>query len=271
MLFLGVVFLALLPGRAFAQNYIQWFEHGRVDWSNGIIEVFGMGIPPCSQSNPAQRRALAKKTALNSGREYLLDLVEELRVDSKTTVGGLMDQEVSLEKRIWELLYGARVVDICYLPGCAVRVTMAVPLTGSFAASVLPDNIRKIEPVRQPGSPPPPKDGDVTGVVVDCRGMEVSPALAPRIMDEDGNIVYGSAYVSRDHAVANGMAAYVQGLETAAVHARTGENPLVVTGMRTVEKSATDIVVSNADAARIRSSPANLVLLQRCRVTILLD
>ncbi|MBN2123081.1 MAG: hypothetical protein JW821_02205, partial [Deltaproteobacteria bacterium] len=113
--------------------------------------------------------------------------------------------------------------------------------------------------------------GGITGFVVDCRGIEVKPALVPRIMDENGNVVYGSAYVSRDHAVKEGMVGYVQEIEAMGDHFRSGATPLVVKGIRTADAGATDIVISNADGARIRGSASNLELLQRCRVTILLD
>ena len=97
------------------------------------------------------------------------------------------------------------------------------------------------------------------------------PALAPRIIDEDNNEVYGSAYASRENALIAGIAAYAKGLNAAEIHPRAGKSPLIVKGIRAANTGPCDIVVSRADAARIRGTASNLKLLQRCRVVIVLD
>jgi hypothetical protein len=57
-------------------------------------------------------------------------------------------------------------------------------------------------------------------------------------------------------------------MDAAARHPRVADKPLVLKGLRT---SGTDIVVSNTDAARLRSAFENLAFLRQCRVVIVLD
>ena len=46
--------------------------------------------------------------------------------------------------------------------------------------------------------------------------------MVPMIIDEDGQVVYGTAYVSRDYALEEGMAAYARGLAKARDNPRVG-------------------------------------------------
>jgi len=46
---------------------------------------------------------------------------------------------------------------------------------------------------------------------------------------------------------------------------------LIVKGIGTSRTGRTDIVISNADAAKIKSAASNLSLLQKCKVVIVAD
>jgi hypothetical protein len=142
---------------------------------------------------------------------------------------------------------------------------------GPLAELVLPETIVSINPVKQSKAPNDKNSDRNTGLVVDCRGFELKTALAPRIVDEDGKVVYGSVYVSRDYAIKRGMAGYLKDLESALDHPRIGPRPFVFKGLRTAKTGSADIVISNADSARIRGTASNLSLLKRCRVIIILD
>ena len=91
------------------------------------------------------------------------------------------------------------------------------------------------------------------------------------IATENGEEVYGSAYVSREFAVQHGMAGYARDLEAGKASARVSDRPFTVKGLRTTVPGGSDFVVSNSDAAKIRSSSENLSFLRKCRVVIVLD
>ncbi|MBF0227287.1 MAG: LPP20 family lipoprotein [Desulfobacterales bacterium] len=110
-----------------------------------------------------------------------------------------------------------------------------------------------------------------TGLVVDARGLNAKPAMAPKILDENGQEVYGSAFVSRDWAVQQGMSGYAKDPVAAQNNERVTDKPFIIKGIRTEGPGKADIVISNADAAKIRSSAENLSFLQKCRVMIVVD
>ena len=95
--------------------------------------------------------------------------------------------------------------------------------------------------------------------------------MAPKVVDENGQEVYGSAFVSREFAVQQGMSGYAKGLEDAEKNERVTDNPMTVKGLKTEGPGRCDIVISNADAARIRNAAEHLSFMKKCRVMIVVD
>jgi hypothetical protein len=67
------------------------------------------------------------------------------------------------------------------------------------------------------------------------------------------------------------MAAYARGLAKARDNPRVGAKPLIVKGLRTVKARSSDIVISNADAGKIRGAGSNLGFLHRGRVLFVME
>ena len=202
-------------------SYIQTFEQGRLDWTNGIVEVWAVGTPPAQALSAAQGRALGEAKAGTVARNILIGLLESIRIDSKTTVKEAIAHQGARDELVEAVLRDSYVVEKSVLADGTVRVTVAIKLNGSFADLVLPESIVSIKTVEQS----PKKEEQFTGLIVDCRGISLSPAMVPMIIGEDGQVVYGTAYVSRDHALAEGMAAYARGLAKARDNPRVGPNP----------------------------------------------
>jgi hypothetical protein len=110
-----------------------------------------------------------------------------------------------------------------------------------------------------------------TGLVIDARGIGARPAMSPRIYDEDGKEIYGSANVDREYAVQQGMSGYARDLTSAQSNQRVTANPVTVKALRTGGAGKSDLVVANADAAQIRASAENASFMKKCRVMIVLD
>jgi hypothetical protein len=107
--------------------------------------------------------------------------------------------------------------------------------------------------------------------VVDARGIQARPAMSPRIYDEDGKEVYGSANVDREYAVQQGMSGYARDLTAAQSNQRVTASPITVKGLKTGGAGRSDLVISNADAQLIRASAENASFMKKCRVMIVLD
>jgi hypothetical protein len=264
------MFLAAHAGAAAGPNYIEISDKGSVDWSNGIIEAVGVGARPLHPVNEAQARALAERSADTSARNNLVELVGGIRIDSKTSVADhIRTGEISKEN-LEALLGKARVVNLSYRQDDEVEVTVTIKLNGALADLILPKSIMPITAVEQHQAPGL-KEASFTGLILDCRGFSVQPAMVPVVVDEEGEVVYGPAFVSRDYAAKNGVVCYMRDLASARVRPRVAPRPLVLRGIRTVKDRPSDIMISNADANKIRGVASNLSFLHQCKVVIVVD
>ncbi len=261
----------LWPVMVFAQHYIQTLEHGKIDWTNGIIEATGRGHPPGKPDNPAQGRAVAEGQAINRARQNLLKIVEGLQMNSKVLIGELLSEKQETREALQGLIKKTPLVDMTYGKFGEVRATVMLEIRGGLADLVLPGSFRKIESVHQPNASLSDAGPSFSGLIIDCRGFQVKSAIAPLVTDEDGKEVYGPAYISRDHAIRNCVASYAEDMEAAKDSPRVSENPLIVKGIRTAQTGVSDVVISNADAAKIRGTASHLILLQKCKVVIVID
>jgi hypothetical protein len=258
------------PAPCFSKEYIQSFKNGKINWSNGVAEAVANGSSPKGTLGPNQARTMARIEAISSARLNLLEIINGIQIESRTWIKDLSARSETIREGIYRLLINSRLVDIEHKKDGSVTAKVAMEVIGPLAELVLPESIVSISPVKQAKAPNNNSDHH-TGLVVDCRGFKVETALAPRIVDEDGKVVYGSAYVSRDYAIKRGMAGYLKDVESALIHPRIGPKPFVFKGLRTAKTGPSDIVISNADSAKIRGTASNLSLLKRCRIIIVLD
>ena len=274
VLILAVLALfALLSGNAFAQlvGTIKDVEtsvgtSGKVDWTTGVITSVGIGAPPANPANPAQARAMAERAAQVVALRNLLESVKGVRIDSTTTVENFMVTSDVVRTQVSGFVQGATVMDKKYMSDGSVEVTVGMKLTGALADALLPKTSSAELPA---GSA---TGGQVfTGLIVDARGLGVRPAMAPKILSEDGKEVYGSAWVNRDWAVREGMAGYLKDPAQAQTNPRVTDKPLLVKAVKASGDARVDMVISNADAATIQGASQNLSFLEKCRVIILVD
>jgi hypothetical protein len=154
-----------------------------------------------------------------------------------------------------------------------VGLIVSMPLTGALFDAVLPGEAGgRITSTPAPGGTPPSTrtSGAISGVVVDATGLDATPAMAPKILDEDGEEVYGTTKVMRQYAMQQGVVGYHNNVARASEDERVAGNPLVVRALRTTGPNGCDLIISNQDARQIRQAASNLPFLDECRVMIVL-
>lgn len=244
---------------------------GRVDWSTGVITAVGIGAPPAQPANPAQARAMAERAAQVVAYRNLLEAVKGLRVDATTLVENFMVTSDIIRTEVNGIIQGATVMDKKYMSDGSVEVTIGMKLTGALADALLPKK-PLTPPTGLTGTLTPAAPGQVyTGLIVDARGLGARPAMAPKILNEEGKEVYGSAWVNRDYAVREGMAGYLKDPTAAMTNPRVTDRPLMVKALKVSGSARVDLVIANADAAMLHSTAQNLSFLEKCRVIILVD
>lgn len=268
--------LLVIPGflsGALAVSFVQQVGGGSINWTKGVIQGKGIGAAPEKYYGKPNARPMAIRAAKIVALRNILELVNGIRVDSNTVVKDFAIQSDTIRSQVEGMVKGAREVDVEYLSDGTVEVIMEISMYGNFSQVLLPQAIGAV-PMETPGAAPgeaAPSSAVLTGLVVDARGLGVRPAMAPKVLDESGQEVYGSAFVSREFAVQQGMSGYAKDLGSAKQNQRVTANPLVVKGLRVQGPGQCDIVISNTDAVRLRNSAADLSFLEKCRVMIVVD
>ena len=251
----------------------QMGDKGKINWSEGYIEAVGIGAPPERYIGKPQARPMALRAAKIDAYRNLLETTKGVRIDSTTVVRDFAVESDVINVAVEGLVKGAKLVNQDYLSDGTVEVTLRMPMAGGFAQVIIPKALEK-RPEAAPPAPPagPAPSGDVfTGMVVDARGLQARPAMAPKILDENGKEVYGSMNVDKEFAVQQGMSGYARDLTAAQSNPRVTNNPISVKGVKTQGPGKSDIVISNADADKIRGAADNMTFLKKCRVMIVLD
>jgi hypothetical protein len=169
---------------------------------------------------------------------------------------------------------GARIVKEQEMADGAYETTVEMKLAGEFSNLLLPKVSPKTDPLPQykkpaAGTVSGPKS--YTGLVVDARGIGASPALAPRILNEQGEEAYSVAYVAERNVADQGIAVYVPDPPSAESHPRVTNTPLVIKALRSEGKQHTDLVIKDADAQTIHGVPEHFKFLKNAKVLIILD
>ena len=260
---------------AFSQGVVTQLEGGSVDYSAQAINAVGIGFVPTNAVNAGQARRMALRIAKQDALRQLIEIVNGVTLTSETTMSGAMVDDV-INTKVRGFIRGARQVgQPKYLSDTSVEVEFTVPMSG-ISDIILPPVTAPLAPANNTvatesvGSPTT-ASGGVSGLIIDARGLSARPAMAPRILDQNGNPVYGPGKYDRKYAVTNGVAGYSKTLEAASQDPRVAGNPLVIKGLSTAGTNRTDITIANADVSRIDVADRNGNILKDCRVLILLD
>jgi hypothetical protein len=262
-------------------DLIQSFPHGHLNWSTGILTVKSV-IEPLGFNDDPSKYNQQLGLVLS---QWMMESLSYIRVDSHRTLADLLEADDKIREKFIDITQTTPMHQYADSPNGKVEMAVKIQLYGGLAQLMLPADIRQVETITAVSSNAGGKDRNqtprgasvhkameehYTGLVVDARGLDVQPALVPVLVDENYQEVFGAAFVSREYAVQNGLSGYARSMRETD-HRRVGKLPLCVKGLHKASGGLCDIVISNADAAKLRSASAHLAFLKKCRVLILLD
>jgi hypothetical protein len=280
MLKLSAVMVTLVGAHlTFGQSVTQSVgNEGTVDWSQRKIRATGVAAPNPTMP-PGSQRAGALEAGKLAALRNLLQTVKGMAIDSETLVNNAMVESDVIRTSVSGFVQGFTVVDTRYMSDMSVEVEVEIPIAG-ISDVVLPPGAALKGDLGNPnagygmpggqGGPSVP-EGVITGVVINAKGLGVVPAMAPKIVDEDGNEVYGSRLVNRDWAVQQGMVGYAKVLNEARANKRVAPNALVLNALKAAGGNKADVVISNADAQALQQAAVNQSFLDKCQVVFVVD
>ena len=275
-----------------ADDAVEPAGSGAMNYSNGFIVATGIGaISPLAQ-NPGMARATAVRAAKVDAMRNLLETVMAVTITSETTVRGAAIENDVVKTKVEGMVKGARIKDIDgdgrgsssdirYLSDSSIELEMEVHMSG-ISEIILPASGYAPAPVVSgvpnspvssgtPVIPYQPQPGNITGLIVDARGLGLKPAMSPKVLDQNGSTVYGSGNFTREFAVKFGVAGYSKNLEQAQQDPRVVGNPIVVKGIGIQGSNKSDVVIGSNDVNKVKSADMSGKFLSNCKVMILID
>ena len=264
-----------------ASDWTDKVGQGSINWSKGYVEAIGIGALPDNLMRKINARPIALHEAKADALRNLLDIIKSVQFDSITVIKDFTVRSDIVNTKINGLLVGAEVADYQYLPDGRAEVKMRIPLYGNLARIIMPLAMARTytEIALNEAAPAPiAKDPSApfasvvyTGMIVDARGSQTRPALSPRIFDEDGTEVYSLSKVDIEYATKEGVSGYAHDFATVVINQRVGANPIMVKTLGISGSGKTDIIISNADAQKVKSAAVSASFLKQCKVMIVLD
>ncbi|MDR1742066.1 MAG: hypothetical protein LBR38_09555 [Synergistaceae bacterium] len=236
-------------------------ERGVLNWTQNYIESSGVGVVPKGSSG-AQAKALARRGAIVDLQRNLLEFMRGVQIDGRTTLDNFMADdlvrsEVSGMIKNVELLDGEwdgesyTMHGRIKLPQIRVMVASA-PAIKQEVYGAGPDITINIDNA-EPEPTEAPKKAKYTGLIIDARHLQLVPSMTFNVYDGRGKPVYGMNFVKQENYLQSGLCAYYNNINYAKGEAYVASNPIVAKAVRLASGNV-DIVISNADAGRVRAS-----------------
>ena len=246
------------PAAAADDSVVQKVGHGEINWSKKTVTATGSGAANLKDGPVAVARLNAERAAKLDALRNVIETIQGIQVTASRSAGDVMSNG-EIRSRIQGMAQGFKVVDTKYYSDGSVDVVVQMPIDENLTNAL----VEKPKKVSTEGA------ANWTGLVVNARGLGLTPSMAPRVVDEAGKEVYGTEVVSEKGLKQGGIVGYVKADGQASD--RVGDKPLVVKGLRLVDKSKTDIVIANGDADKLRDPTQNLSFLADGKVVILVD
>lgn len=264
---------------------------GRIDWENNVVYAVGDGVPPAKAINPAQARVRAKRAALDEAYARLLEATKAIRVDAESTTRNFVNENRTVRTRVSGMVKNAEVVDIRQHDDGSYQIMLRMPMTGpnGIASVLLPQQLMNIQKakvvsrtvrddsattVAMANKPASVKaasgGGKFTGIIIDAKGLNASPATFPRILSQSGEVLYDLTKVDPNQAT-NKMCEYKKSLKLAKKSPRAGNHPLVLKAVKAAGNNKVDIVLSDKHAEELLSADAGTNFLYNAKVIVVLD
>lgn len=265
---------------------IEHHAEGQINWTSGTLSATGFGAPP-PLTTPAAAQAMASRAAIAVARRNLLELVEGVRIDSKTLVENFMVKSDIIQSHVQGLVKNAFIAQKHVLADGNVEVRLSMNMWGndSLMSNLIPETANFSQAPEDAGH-----DETYTGIMIDTRELGVRPATFPTVTDEEGRILYEKKTAPHDLVREMGTVQYfVHANQSSAIistnhvfsvsdkpsqltpEKRVGPRPLHIKGIQKLGSLGTDIMVSAADAKKIRQDPTLMNLLRKTNVIIVID
>lgn len=251
-------------------SVIEKVGMANVDWTEGVIQVTGVGTAP-DRGSVSQKRLTAERAAVADAYRQLAEVVQGVRVNAERMIKDYMADSVVVKTQVNALIKGAQKTDRRFLADGSIEIDMILPVYGQSSLNEVVQPQKKVIPPPPVELEPTEITEDYTGLIVDCRGLGLEPAMSPAINSKAGGEIYiGNQPVDPAFVIREGIVSYHKSLNDAKQGSRVGKNPLIVKGIAVSGNFKTDVMISEKDTRLILGLEAKFKVLSKALVSLVL-
>lgn len=263
----GFVMGAALFGLLWALRLNALEEHvgaGAIQWDTLQFQTTGWGAGAASEGGLVAARKAAQKHAEEDALKNALASLALVQVDAQKNIGVLMREDDALKTEIERHAREFRVKDLVHYSDGAVKVSVSFSML-----KLLPRIFHR--DLNSAPSRTLPKGGAerYSGMLVVAAGLPFSPLLSPRIIAEDGSLVYSADFLPGGVLARTAPVAYFDSLEEAKQSERFGKTPLVIRAIRLEGRDA--LVVPSNEVRDLLEGKLRVNFLEEARVGVVLS
>lgn len=229
-LILSFIFLLCLPGvsagfdESLLEPHIERHANGWIDWKNGAIYGIGRAYLNKNRNN----RPLTKGTAGVVASGNIVRLAAGLHLDDTATLEKLgaagkvsINLQAFVRDREFTSIFVENNGDPYYEVTKVAEMKGLSGLTARLLDHLAKDPVWRELPIKTPEARAESTENEGPWLLVDARelpgGVQVQPALFPKIVSQDGKVVYSLRETEEQALVSRGMISYV----STVAHGRT--------------------------------------------------
>lgn len=268
-----VLVLMFISSSSFSSGLDEQIEKVTINWGKKIVQAKGTGLG----------KTLACRVAKTDAYRNLAGAIYGIKVTSEKTIDDLGNENTEVKSQISGLIDGGQFISEKENSegNGSCEVILEIKLTGEESIaqlltttiankekSILKD--KKINIISLPSPPAKPAVGSYSSLIIDATKSKVQPVIHPKIIAEDGNIIYSIFNLNIDSAVKKGIVDYTDSLENAKKSTRAGSKPLIINAISSAGTYSGDIIVTAKDANSILKLNEKSGFLQNLKVIVII-
>ena len=229
-----------------------------IDWTHMVLTMSEQAHP--APGSHAELQVVEQQVRVRLGPR-VLEASGQVRLDHQTNVRDLIDTHTPLGDHLGQESSSWHVSEARYYTSGLVEITAELDLETWLRPAAYAG--------ASPGDPPQGERSRFTGIVVDARGIDAEGALAPRVLSNDGDVLFAIDRVHEAVARKHTVVQYVSDPADRLAYQRAGDNPLFLRAERASD--GVDLVLTVDDSTRLRTVSRDAHLLTEALFVFVLD
>lgn len=254
----GFIFFVLIGLMAFAQppellgdEVIEIHGPGEINWTQHTIKAKGWGVIDTTVPLP-QAKLMAMRAAQVVAQRNLLEIIKGVMVVSETKVHDFMTQSDYIYTRIEGVVKGARMIGDPVEDDGVIQVEFEISIYDAEGIAPPLQEALEVELAKQDSLTEEEKKEieKITGFAIDAIGTGIKPAVFPKILDEQNNVLFDAAkyYDPDDPKVREFLKTLILAKENRE-KLDLGENAYII---KAIMAKNSDLVVSNDEVKKVK-------------------